>query len=237
MNFWLAAIVSGFTLGIIGNIHCIAMCGPLALSLPIHSYSNFKKACIIVFYNFGRTTSYTFLGLIFGLIGNSFSLFGLQQVLSITAGFILLLLSFSHFFSKINVNLLNNFKNFIQKQLLQKLQQQTSINSYFLIGILNGFLPCGLVYIAITTALAMGNVYYAMLVMFFFGLGTFPLMLSLMLFGNNLPLTIRFKLKKVTPIFVSLIACLLILRGMNLNIPFISPFINNQAKNNIVKCH
>jgi sulfite exporter TauE/SafE len=83
----------------------------------------------------------------------------------------------------------------------------------------------------------MGNVYYSMLVMFSFGVGTFPLMLSLMLFGNNIPVGIRLKLKKITPIFVSIIACLLIIRGMNLNIPYVSPYMQGEAKTNSVSCH
>ncbi|MFY8127799.1 MAG: sulfite exporter TauE/SafE family protein [Chitinophagaceae bacterium] len=237
MNIWLAAITTGFTIGIIGNIHCIAMCGPLALSIPIQHFNPTKKNSAIILYNFGRTVSYTFLGLIFGLVGNSFSFFGLQQVLSIVGGIVLLLLTFSQIFSKYNIPMLKIFTSFIQQQLKYKLQQKTSIYSLFSIGILNGLLPCGLVYIGITTAIAIGNVYYAMLVMFSFGLGTFPLMISLFIFGNNIPYSFRLKLKKLTPFFVSLLAGLLIVRGMNLNIPFVSPYIKNQTTNNIVKCH
>lgn len=237
MSFWLIAISSGFAIGLIGNIHCIAMCGPLALSLPIQGYSNLKKMALITYYNLGRACSYTILGLIFGLIGNSFSLFGLQQTLSIVAGIVLLLLSFTHFFSNTNVKIIQQYKHVVQKLLFQKLQHQSSATSFVTIGFLNGLLPCGLVYIAITTALAMGNVFYSMLVMFSFGVGTFPLMLSLMLFGNNIPVGLRLKLKKITPIFVSIIACLLIIRGLNLNIPFVSPYMQGEAKINSVSCH
>lgn len=237
MSIALAAILSGFAIGIVGNIHCLAMCGPLALSLPIQEYKSSKKLMAILLYNLGRVISYVLLGLVFGLIGNSFSLFGLQQALSIIAGIVLLLLTFSNFFSKNKIQFIQKFKQFIQQKLMYVLQNNKSTKTYLFIGALNGLLPCGLVYIAITTALAMGNVVNAMLVMFAFGLGTFPLMLSLMLLGNSISFSLRNKFKKVVPVFVCALACLLILRGLNLNIPFVSPAMDVHKKGNVVSCH
>lgn len=236
MSIWFAAILTGFSIGVIGNIHCIAMCGPLALSLPIHQYNNAKKIIAITYYNFGRAISYTMLGIVFGLIGNSFSLFGLQQALSIVAGIVLLLLTFSNFFASKKIFFIEKFKSLVQQKLATALQQNNSTFSYLFVGFLNGLLPCGLVYIAITTALAMGNVYYSMLVMFAFGIGTFPLMISLLLLGNNISFALRNKFKKVAPVLVSVLACLLILRGLNLGIPYVSPQSNITTKK-INSCH
>lgn len=237
MNYLIPAILSGFALGVVGNIHCLAMCGPLALSLPIHNLSKTKKLKAILLYNIGRTLSYTFLGLLVGVIGSSISLFGLQQWLSIVSGIFLLLFTFSSFFTNFNFKYIDSFKQFIQQRLLKVLQNNSSTNNYLSIGILNGLLPCGLVYMAITTALAIGNLYNSIFVMFAFGVGTFPLMFSIVLFGNNLSVSSRNKFKKVTPVFVSIIACALIIRGLNLNIPFLSPAINVLSRGNVVSCH
>ncbi len=237
MNVLGAALVSGFLIGLIGNIHCIAMCGPLALSLPTYTFTKKQRIFTILLYNGGRTVSYSILGLIFGLIGNSISLFGLQQILSIGAGLLLLLLSFSKISNDFKIPLFTQIKFFIQNLLIKKLQQTSNPISFLTIGILNGFLPCGLVYIASTTALAFGNLFDSIVVMFSFGLGTFPLMFALMFIGNKMSFAARNRLKKTTPILVSFVALLLILRGLNLNIPFVSPYLNTSTSANTVSCH
>ncbi len=235
MSIWVVALVSGFSIGIVGNIHCLAMCGPLALALPTQHFSNTHKIISIIYYNFGRVISYSLLGLVFGLIGNSISLLGLQQALSIVSGLVLLLLVFTNFLQKNKAHFLQAFKIYVQNHLISAMQHSHKIHRFLLIGFLNGLLPCGLVYIAITTALSMGNVLYAVMVMFSFGIGTLPLMLALMLFKNSFHYKLNVTAKKVVPVFVSIMACLLILRGLNLNIPYISPHFSE--KTTAVGCH
>lgn len=227
--------MSGLAIGILGNMHCIAMCGPLALMLPTQKLVGFKKLLAIFSYNMGRASSYTILGFVFGLIGNSLSLIGLQQALSIAAGLILLLINFTNVFKNKQVRIFG-FKQFIQNKIVNQLQLLSSIKSFYFFGLLNGLLPCGLVYIAIATAIALANVYNAMWLMFAFGVGTFPLMLSLLIFKSNISIAVQQKAKKILPVFVSIMAIVLIVRGLGLNIPNLSPAIYN-VKQNAISCH
>ena len=79
-------------LGLLGSFHCVGMCGPLALSLPINSNSSLAKFFGALLYNCGRVVTYSFFGLIFGIIGRSVALFGFQQWLSVIAGVLIILL-------------------------------------------------------------------------------------------------------------------------------------------------
>jgi len=91
------------------------------------------------------------------------------------------------------------------------------------IGFLNGFLPCGLVYMAIFGAIATGNALQGSLYMALFGLGTIPLMTSAIYLGNFLNVQVRQRIRKAIPVFVAVIAGLFILRGLGLGIPYVSP--------------
>lgn len=235
MSIWLTAILAGLSIGIVGNLHCIAMCGPLALSLPMHHFNAAQKTQAIIFYNFGRVFSYTLLGIFFGIIGKSFSLFGWQQALSIACGIILLLLVFSNVLNNNHISFLQKPKLYVQQMLSNFIAKNNKPYTFGVIGFFNGLLPCGLVYIAIATATAMGGVMQSAVVMFAFGVGTFPLMISLLLFKNSIPLWVVQKGKKLIPVFVTLMACLLILRGLNLGIKYISP--TNSTPSKSVECH
>ena len=97
------------------------------------------------------------------------------------------------------------------------------MENLFLIGLLNGLLPCGLVYMAVAGALATGNIIYSSLFMACFGLGTLPAMLAMSFAGNFITLSSRNTIKKLVPYIVGIMGILLILRGLNLDIPYISP--------------
>ena len=104
-----------------------------------------------------------------------------------------------------------------------------------ILGMANGLLPCGMVYLAITGAMAAGDINGGIGFMTAFGLGTFPAMFLLTYFGSVISLSIRNRMKRAIPFFVATMAVLLILRGLNLNIPMISPLLNNSA-NRVVNC-
>lgn len=218
-------IFTAITLGFLGSFHCVGMCGPIALALPLKRDSVTSKISGAILYNVGRMLTYALLGLLFGLVGQSFVIAGYQQALSITIGVAILLLVL--FSSKIS----GKFKTtaFIYsaigqlKQKLSSLFKKSSYSSLFFIGILNGLLPCGLVYLGIAGAIATGNGLQGSLFMAIFGLGTLPAMLALALLGNAISVNFRNKINKVIPVFVVSMALLLILRGMNLGIPYISP--------------
>ncbi|MDI9319461.1 MAG: sulfite exporter TauE/SafE family protein [Phycisphaerales bacterium] len=231
------SILAGLGIGLIGSFHCIGMCGPIALSLPIYGKSKIEKLLLIILYNIGRACSYASLGLLFGYIGNQFFLFGYQRAFSISLGFLLLIFLFAHQFLSARFAIIDKIFNRVKSVLAKGLQSTQSSYSYFLIGVANGFLPCGLVYLAIGSAMATGNMLYGAALMFVFGMGTFPLMISLMIFGRFISLTFRNRMRKITPAFIVLTALVIILRGMNLGIPYLSPQLQENNAVEQVKCH
>jgi len=117
------------------------------------------------------------------------------------------------------------FKQRFHAQLYQK-----KIESSIFRGMLNGFLPCGSVYLALAGAVATGSIGQGVLYMFFFGLGTFPLMFLITWVGNRVkPKTRHFIYKKATPVIAIALACVFIVRGLNLNIPYLSPKITKSG--------
>lgn len=242
MSFLLVAI----SLGFLGSFHCIGMCGPIAIALPVHQKKLSNKIVSILAYNFGRILTYSLFGAVFGIIGQSFALFGFQQKLSIFLGVIILLslilpqqlFNKSKNLSKVYL-LFNSLKNKIAS-----LFQKKGIKSLFSIGLLNGLLPCGLVYMGIAGAIATGTVLNGMLFMAFFGLGTLPFMFSVSFTSHIISLKFRNVIRKSIPITIAVMAVLLILRGSNLGIKYISPKIaeeKNMASHSDTKtikcCH
>jgi uncharacterized protein len=229
--------LSAISLGILGSMHCVGMCGPLALALPIHTQSPAMKIWSILLYNSGRALTYSAFGFVFGLLGQGFAIFGLQQKLSITLGIIILitvflpkLLSFSLVITVKLHSVLNKIKS-----LMSSYMSKRGMFSFLSIGLLNGLLPCGLVYMALTGATATGNSIEGAMFMAVFGLGTIPVMFSLMWFGNLMSLQLRGKIRKAFPYFISVIGIMMILRGMNLGIPYLSPKMEAGEKN--ISCH
>lgn len=231
----IAIALAGFTMGILGSLHCIGMCGPIALGLSGSFDNKTERFKNIILYNAGRSVSYATMGLVLGLIGNRFALAGYQQLLSISAGVIIMLIFIINYFFKNKINLLKAWNIKIQK-LLGELLSRPKTNWYHLeVGILNAWLPCGLVYLALATALASADAWHGALFMLSFGIGTTPLMASLMFAGNYFSIAMRSKITKMIPVFILVSASLLILRGMNLGIPYVSPAVD-AAHNRVSKC-
>ena len=109
-------------------------------------------------------------------------------------------------------------------------------SSLFSIGLLNGLLPCGLVYMAAAGAVATGNIISSIFFMAFFGLGTLPVMWSVAFFGNFISINIRQSIRKAYPYMMMLMACLLILRGLGLGIPYVSPEVAQQKEKVVSGC-
>lgn len=219
-----------FSIGIVGSFHCVGMCGPLALALPLSQNSFLAKSTGALLYNAGRIVTYAVFGLVFGLIGQTAALFGFQQWLSIVAGAVILL--FIILPKKYNISRLVSGKatSFFTglRNRLGLLFTQKNNSSLFVIGLLNGLLPCGLVYMAVAGAIAAGDVANSVLFMAAFGLGTLPVMWSIAFFGNYVGVTVRQKIRRAYPYMMALMACLLILRGMGLGIPYVSPELNRE---------
>jgi sulfite exporter TauE/SafE len=235
-------LIPALTLGFLGSFHCIGMCGPIALSLPIPSNGSFSKIYHLLAYNIGRVVTYSSLGMVFGLIGQSFLLFGFQQYLSVIVGSIILLSVIFSFlpFQKGKLSGKVYAQLAILKNTLASLFKKKGIHSVFSIGLLNGLLPCGLVYMAIAGSVATGNYVHGAFFMAIFGLSTIPIMLSLSLLGNVISLQFRKNIQKAIPFVLSGMAILLILRGLNLGIPYISPKLipaNQIDHSQTINCH
>lgn len=197
------------------------MCGPLALSFNMQNTGNaFLNAFV---YNISRIFAYFLLGIIFGAIGLSFSFAGLQQLSSIIMGVLIIVLIVIQFVSdKKQFPFLTKYTNFIKKKISYSFSSK-GFSGIVSLGFLNGLLPCGLVYLALAGAVASGEILTGGIYMMLFGIGTLPLMFSFAAFGNYLGINKRLFIRKYLPVFSILIASLLILRGLNLGIPYLSP--------------
>jgi sulfite exporter TauE/SafE len=220
-------IFGGFILGFFGSLHCIGMCGPIVLALPSVHGSGFAFIYGRVLYNFGRVVTYALLGLLFGLLGSRIYMFGLQQVVSIVLGGIIILWIVIPSGLKNKIRNASGFNLFTVKlkNLFMPLFKKRSDISMIAIGILNGFLPCGFVYMGIAGALAVSSAgpFNGMLFMVMFGAGTIPAMLGTSVAGNYINIGFKRKFSKLVPVFAILLAVIFVLRGLNLGIPFISP--------------
>jgi uncharacterized protein len=226
-----------FMIGMLGSFHCIGMCGPLALALPLSSNSFTAKFFGAFMYNAGRIATYTVFGLVFGLIGQTAAVFNFQQWLSIVTGAIILFFIIMPKKYKMQSAASNHTTAFFTRVRLKlgRLFTQKNNSSLFVIGLLNGLLPCGLVYMAVAGAIAAGDVWKSALFMAAFGLGTLPIMWSIAFFGNYVSVSLRQNIRRAYPYMMTLMACLLIVRGMGLGIPYVSPKMN-AAKTEVHGC-
>lgn len=233
-----AIIGTSFIMGLAGSLHCVGMCGPIAFSLPVSHSTHLSRIMGGFIYNTGRIFSYTAMGLALGTFGNLFITSKWQSTLSLVLGITILLYLFVpkkyfHFTSDSGLN-----KPFVYlRQQLGKMFQSKKQISLLYTGILNGFLPCGLVYLALSSSAITANPFHGGMFMFFFGLGTFPLMFATVLLGNYLNQSVRIRLNRAVPVLLFFMGVLLILRGMNLGIPFISPAFNMLNKEGVISCH
>lgn len=225
--------VTAFITGLLGSLHCMGMCGPIALALPVVGQTPWQKTWSRVVYNIGRVLTYAMLGLLLGLFGFGLKLAGLQQSISIIAGVLIVLMAvFSTNFIEQKIG--NPFKWFGAFNIAQLFQKKT-YGAVFLIGVVNGLLPCGFVYLALVASVATQQALQGALFMALFGLGTMPLMFAVSFVGHFLSTSLRYRINKVVPVFTIVIGCLFILRGLSLNIPYISPKIT-EDKSEIKAC-
>ncbi len=218
-------LLSALLFGLLGSFHCIGMCGPIAFMLPVDRSNTFRKVSQIFLYHLGRIITYSLIGLLFGLLGKSFYLFNLQQQLSVFIGVLMIVVVLIPYktFNKYNLSKpLYSFISKVKSALGKELKKKTP-DTFLTIGFLNGFLPCGLVYMALFGALASGDAWQGSLYMAVFGLGTIPLMTTAIYFGNFLTGKVRRYITKAIPVIVILMGLLFILRGLGLGIPFLSP--------------
>ncbi|WP_299123677.1 sulfite exporter TauE/SafE family protein [uncultured Tenacibaculum sp.] len=231
-------LISAIILGLLGSFHCIGMCGPIAFMLPVDRTNKVKQFFQITSYHFGRLFTYSLIGLLFGFLGKGFYFFGFQQQLSIVVGIVMILIillpkTFQKYnFSKPISRLVMKVKSALGKELKKK-----GNDTFFTIGFLNGFLPCGLVYMAVFGALTTTSSLSGSLYMFLFGLGTIPLMTTMVYIGNFANVLVRKRIQQAIPYVVVFIGVLFVLRGLGLGIPYVSPLPVNEIVSSVKGCH
>jgi len=217
-------LATALVLGAAGSAHCIGMCGPIALAVPSMGTSSGSRWASALILNAGRLFTYVLLGAAIGTFGQGLRLVGSQQMVSIVAGAVLLL-------SVLIPGLLERWSPngrialFISRlrSTIAKNLRRTAPEAIFLTGLLNGMLPCGLVYAALLAATSMENVIGSMGYMALFALGTWPALIALRMSGGMIGQATRTKLRQAAPFLVAGLAVMMILRGLELGIPLISP--------------
>ncbi len=232
-------LYSALLFGLISSFHCIGMCGPIAMMLPVDRSNPAKKVFQIILYHLGRLTAYGMLGLFFGILGKGLFLAGFQQKLSIFVGIMMIIFVIvpekklaQYNFSKPIYKLISKVKSHLGAQFKRK-----SPDALFTIGLLNGFLPCGLVYAALFGAIAMQSELLGVAYMVLYGIGTIPMMSAVVLLSNFITVPVRNRIQKLIPIVVILIGSLFIVRGMGLDIPYISPNTTSLVVQANPDCH
>lgn len=211
MELWTALAI-----GFFGSFHCIGMCGPIALALPGSDESTPSLVLGRILYNLGRIVTYSVLGLLFGLIGHSIALAGFQKTLSIVLGTLIIVGAFSqssyfqHWKIKLGLgSIFDKLKNTISAQFKKR-----GMSTLFTIGILNGLLPCGFVYVGLAGSITTGSIVEGSLFMALFGLGTFPAMLGMSLAPGMINLSMRKRINKIIPYLAVTFGIYLIYQGI-----------------------
>jgi hypothetical protein len=215
-------MISSFLLGLFGSFHCIGMCGPIVLSLPYHK-SN--QSLSTLQYNLGRILAYAVLGFIFGIFGKGLIISGIQQWVSVLAGILLIVSVFIPKLIGVKWMIfkpLQFFYTWVKNKLSYLFKSQSKFRILG-IGFINGFLPCGLVYIALVGALLSNSVLDSVLAMLMFGLGTSPSLIILMYSSKMINENLKQKVTKFIPVFITVLGLIFILRGLGLGIPYVSP--------------
>ncbi len=206
-------------LGLAGSMHCVGMCGPLMLALPLDAAGKRQVWRQMLLYHSGRILTYVLLGVFFGLAGKGLALAGLQKALSISAGVLLILMAFAAWRFERLVTALPGFSGFTQRiqNGMGRLMRRHSGGGVFYFGLLNGLLPCGMVYAALAAAIATTGGAAGGLFMALFGVGTLPLLLTMSVLGRSLPLAVR-RIRVLQPVLITIAGLVLLQRGLHLDL-------------------
>ncbi len=220
-------LLSIFLIGFLSSFgHCIGMCGGFVMTYSIKINPTGSRQSWLqhvlphVLYNSGRILTYTFLGFFFGLLGETLKVMlevdHFQGGLEIFAGAIMVLmgLDLGGWFPISKGGYLPGFRWFIQG--IQQLLQRVNRHNVFQLGLVLGFIPCGLVYAAGATAAASGNAVRGALLMLAFGLGTVPALLVVAFSTQWLSVTLRQRFLKVATVFVIVLGVLTMYRGITI---------------------
>lgn len=214
MIFW-----SAISLGLLSSLHCLGMCGPLVLAIPGQGDTKVQATMTALEYNLGRITTYVLLGLFFGLLGQGLLMSQTQQFVAISLGVLLLLSSLWGF--KLDQQLahwplVGRISNKIRSAFRHLLARQ---QRHFFFGLLNGILPCGMVYLALAGAMTTEHTWQGAAFMFSFGLGTLPAMVAPFFVGHSVRKYLRPYLPYLQTTAVLVMGVFLIVRGLQIAFP------------------
>jgi sulfite exporter TauE/SafE len=216
-------LIAAFLLGLFGSLHCVGMCGPIVMSIPLKATDKMRMLMDSMIYHFGRILCYMFLGLLMGVLGWGIYLTGYQKSITVVLGIVLVSnFIYEKAFKKklLKTQWSNRFLPKLKLYINRALKSNSKFG-IFKLGVLNGFLPCGLVYAALVGAVTANGIITSGLFMLFFGLGTYPLMLLVMVFGQYLKFRMTF-LNRLSPYLMLLFGIFLIYKGISVNI---SPYL------------
>lgn len=218
-----SSIIIALLMGLTGSLHCAGMCGPIALVMPFQAHGGIKKWIRLGLYHLGRISVYALLGFILFSFRAIFHP-EVQQYISILLGAVLIIAAAITFFPQSKIHIKLPWTEAVKKQ-LGKFMLKPKLYALFITGMLNGLLPCGLVYIALALATSANTPIESMMLMYAFGTGTLPIFVLLLAIKNKMKLMQQLKLYKLAPVVMFLFGCLFVIRGMNLGIPYLSPEI------------
>ncbi|MBU3744274.1 MAG: sulfite exporter TauE/SafE family protein [Sediminibacterium sp.] len=229
--------VTALILGAISSFHCVGMCGPLVLGLPVAQLPASQRFAGLWIYHAGRVSTYMLIGIIMGIVGRQISLAGWQQVFSLLLGCGLIVYFISTRFTK-PFSIPTIFRPLytrVQAYIIRMLQRPT-LRSMLTMGMANGWLPCGMVYVAATGAMASGSWLGGAGFMMLFGLATVPILFLLSLIGQLVDASLRSRMRNIMSFTTLVIGIMLIIRGLNLHIPFISSMMQSGTSGTAIDC-
>jgi sulfite exporter TauE/SafE len=205
-------LIAAFILGFTGSLHCIGMCGPIAMMVGGKAQQHVLVYRLL--YNIGRTLTYVAMGVVVGLLGKIIQWGSVQGKISIGMGVLILVLLaiprvqtyFLPSLSKIVLRLKQSFGRQLQSK---------KFSSALLTGIFNGFLPCGLVYAALAIALVQADLTSSALAMALFGLGTIPAMIMAAYSWQMIRKVVPWSFQRIQTVMLVLVAVLMIWRGLS----------------------
>lgn len=239
MDAFTSILAMGLMMGLFSSAHCVGMCGPLVLALPLQPSKPYRQAIQLLLYAAGRIFAYLLLGMLFGLLGQQIQMAGWQQGLSIGLGILMIATVLLPQWKGFQTISLNPLFRPLHMALTRQFKKGKSGNLAFM-GFLNGFLPCGMVYMAIAGALVLGDLTQAGFFMAGFGLGTVPALFALAWMANSFSFKWHAGLQRVLPVVTLVLGVLFILRGLGLGIPLLSPPIEAlqlAGQESTVSCH
>lgn len=226
MNFFELSVVFG--LGLVSSLHCVQMCGPVVVSFSLSLSGGTASRQILAHlsYNLGRIATYTSLGAVAGLTGHTFGLVGklagVENIVAIIAGALMIIAGLflldllPHKFLQ-RFDLLRYTSQFLKP--LGKRISSPTVASKFALGLMLGFLPCGLIYAALLKAMSTGTVLAGSLTMMVFGFGTISALMVVGVFSSAFSLKLaRLNASgwgsRLTAISIALLGAFLVWRGV-----------------------